>query len=391
MLNAVYRNPTTIYFGKDVEGLVGEEVKKLSKKILLLSGGASFKTHGLHGKITQSLEKAGVAFVECGGVKSNPEARSVYQGIELCRREGLDFILAVGGGSVIDAGKAIALGVPYEGDFFDFFTKQATPQKSLQLGVVLTLFGAGSESSDGAVITHPQRRLKTDCSTPLSYPRFAFLNPELTRTAPAYTVRCGISDALAHLFERYFTQTTFVDCTDRIGEGLMRTLMHYGRLIGTEADTYDVRAELMWACKLAHDNTSGFGRKHDWSCHRISHEIGARYETAHGAILAVLFPAWMEYVSPGHETRFLQFANRVFDIDTESTDKQQSITQALETYRRFLQALGMPSTLRELGLTDKAELEDIAQHCAATTQSGTLGNFVRLSTSDIVNVLTAAF
>jgi alcohol dehydrogenase YqhD (iron-dependent ADH family) len=391
MLNAVYRNPTTIYFGKDVEGLVGEEVKKHSQKILLLYGSASFKTHGLHAKIIQSLQKAGVTFVECGGVKSNPEASIVYQGIELCRREGLDFILSVGGGSVIDAGKAIALGVPYEGDFFDFFTKQATPQKSLPLGVVLTLFGAGSESSDGAVITHPSCRIKTDCSTPLLYPRFAFLNPELTRTAPVHTVRCGISDALSHLFERYFTQTSFVDCTDRIGEGLMRTLMHYGRLIGTEADTYDVRAELMWACKLAHDNTAGFGRKHDWSCHRISHEIGARYEAAHGAILAVLFPAWMEYVYPSHEQRFLQFANRVFDIDTEAPEKKYAITQALETYRLFLQALGMPSTLRELGLTDKAELEDIARHCTATTQSGTLGNFVRLSNADIVKLLTTAF
>jgi hypothetical protein len=391
MLNAVYRNPTTIYFGKDVEGLVGEEVKKLSQKILLLYGNASFKAHGLHAKITRSIQEAGITFVECGGVKSNPEASTVYQGIELCRKEGLDFILAVGGGSVIDAGKAIALGVPYEGDFFDFFTKKTTPQKSLPVGVILTLFGAGSESSDGAVITHQQRRIKTDCSTPLLYPRFAFLNPDLTRTAPAMTVRCGISDALAHLFERYFTQTSYVDCTDRIGEGLMKTLMHYGRLIGTEADTYDVRAELMWACKLAHDNTAGFGRKHDWSCHRISHEIAARYEAAHGAILSVLFPSWMDYVYPNNEKFFLQFANRVFDINTETTEKKLAISQAIGSYRHFLKELGMPSTLRELGLTDKAELEDIARHCAATTQSGTLGNFVRLSHTDIVNLLTTAF
>lgn len=261
MLNAVYRNPTTIFFGKDVELSVGEEVKKTSRKVLLLYGGTSYKQYGLQEKITRSLQAEGVYFVECGGVTANPETQIVYTGIELCRKEGLDFVLAVGGGSVIDAGKAIALGVPYEGDFFDFFTQKAIPQKSLPLGVVLTLFGAGSESSAGTVITNPLLRFKADCSSPLLYPRFAMLNPELTRTAPAYLVRCGISDALAHLFERYFTQTTYVDCTDRLGEGLMRTLMLYGRLIGTEADTYDVRAELMWACKLAHDNTTGFGRK----------------------------------------------------------------------------------------------------------------------------------
>lgn len=387
MLNGVYRNPTTVFFGKGVELTVGEEVKRYSKRILLHFGGESFKKYGLYEKIANSLKSSGVEFIELGGVKSNPQASLVYEGIDICRKEKIDFVLAVGGGSVIDSAKAIGVGVPYDGDFFDFFEKKQSPQNSIKVGVILTLPGSGSESSDACVITHERLKKKYDCGNPVMYPVFSMLNPENTFTVPKYYTFCGIADAIAHVLERYFSNTPYVDCTDRISEGLIKTLMKYAILVDKEPDNYDVRAEIMWASKLAHDNTAGFGRKQDWACHRISHEIGARYDVAHGAILAVLFPAWMKHVYKTNERMFLQFAQRVFDVETGSMGSNQAILLAINKFQEFLTAIGMPSTLREIGLTEKAEFADIARCSTAVMPSGTIGNFVRLSAQDIESIL----
>jgi alcohol dehydrogenase len=390
MLNGIYRNPTIIFFGKSVDLAVGEEVKKYSKKILLHFGGESFKKYGLYGKVTNSLKSSGIEFIELGGVKPNPQADLVYEGINICRKENIDFVLAVGGGSVIDSAKAIGIGVPFDGDFFDFFEKKQVPQKSIKVGVILTLPGSGSESSDGAVITHEQLKKKYDCGSPIMYPVFSMLNPENTYTVPKHYTSCGIVDAISHILERYFTNTSHVDCTDRICEGLIKTLMKYAILVDKEPDNYDVRAEIMWACKLAHDNTAGFGRKQDWACHKISHEIGARYNVAHGAILAVIFPAWMKHVYKTNENIYLQFANRVFDIETSSMENSQAILLAINKFQEFLKTIGMPSTLRDIGL-NKAEFPGIAQCCVAIMPSGTIGNFVRLPAQDIETILNLCF
>lgn len=389
MIDGVYHNPTRVLFGRGAELKVGEEVAKHSKNILLHYGRESFKKYGLRDKVAGALEARGVRYVELGGVRPNPGADLVYEGIELCRKEGLDFILAVGGGSVIDSAKAISAGAPYPGDFFELFERKAAPEKALKVGTVLTIPGSGSESSAAAVITHEERRLKKDCESPLLAPVFSILNPELTLTVPVRDTACGIADAVSHVLERYFTPTTHVDCTDRICEGLLRTLMKYGALVLENPGDYDARAEIMWACKLAHDNTAGFGRKQDWSCHRIGHELGAFYDVPHGAAMAVLFPAWMRHVRQAGGGRFEQFARRVFDVPSASAGAAAG--EGIESAARFFGALGLPVSLRGLGVPDTKRFAGIAESCVSGMRSGTIGNFARLRPGDIVSILEKAF
>ncbi|MFQ6034720.1 MAG: iron-containing alcohol dehydrogenase [Sedimentisphaerales bacterium] len=391
MINGIYYNPTAIFFGKGMESKVGEEVAKYSQKVLLHFGCASFKKNGLYDKVVAFLKAAGASFVELGGVKPNPRAGLVYEGIEICRKEGIDFILAVGGGSVIDSAKAISIGVPWKGDFFDFFEGTAVPEKALKVGTILTVPGSGSESSTAAVITHEEKGRKKDYANPMMAPVFSILNPEVTCTLSEAQTACGIVDAISHVLERYFTNTLYVDCTDRIGESLLKTLMKYAVLVRKEPDNYDVRAEIMWACKLAHDNTAGFGRKQDWSSHWIAHEIGAVYDAPHGAILGVVFPAWMEFVHKENEQRFLQLAERVFDIDTGFIGSEEAVDLAIGKFKKFLKDIGMPTTLRELGIKDKTRFAEMSEKCVIGMKSGTIGNFVSLPSADIMKILEIAY
>jgi len=391
LIDGIYYNPTMFYFGKNMEAKVGEAIPKYSRKLLLHYGNASFKKYGLYDKVITLIKNAGVSYIELGGVKSNPRSHLVYEGIELCRTEGVDFILAVGGGSVIDSAKAISIGVPYQGDFFDFFIGRQIPQDALKIGTILTVPGAGSESNPGAVITDEKREMKIVYSNSIMFPVFAILNPELTVTVNKYNTACGIVDAISHLFERYFTNTSYVDCSDRICEGLIKTLMKYAISVRDEPYNYDVRAEIMWACKLAHDNTAGFGRKQDWATHAISHELGARYDVPHGAALSVIFPAWMKYVYSTNLNRFTQFANRVFDIDISLMDGEQAILSAINNFMNFLKSIGMPLTLREIGINNNKHFDKIAQKCVAYMPSGTVGNFARLSPLDITHILETAY
>lgn len=391
MLNGIFNDSTVIFFGRDTESIVGEEIAKYSKKILLHFGGHSFKKYGLYKKVIASLKKAKVSYVELGGVKPNPRASLVYKGIEICRKEHINFILAVGGGSVIDSAKAISIGVPWKGDFFDFFEGKYSPQKALKLATLLTRPGTGSESSNASVITHEKKRLKLPYTNQLMMPVFSILNPEVTYTIPKYSTACGIVDAITHVLERYFTNTTYVDCTDRIGEGLIKTLMKYAVLVRDEPNNYDIRAEIMWACKLAHDNTAGFGRKQDWSSHSIAHGIGAIYDVPHGAALGVIYPAWMKFVYHTNINRFQQFANRVFDIKINSRNANESILLAIDKFQKFLKSIGMPITLRDLGIRSKTNFQKIAQSCVKYMPSGTIGNFVRLPPQDIEKILEIAY
>jgi len=389
MIGGIYYNPTKVFFGQDIESTLGNEVKKHADKILILYGGESLKKYGCFDKITKSLDAAGVKYFELGGVKPNPTEEIVYQGIDICRREKIDFVLAAGGGSVIDSAKAIGVGVPYDGDFFELFEKRITPEKSIRVGVVLTVSGAGSETGAGAVITHAKKNRKIDCSGPVMFPLFAFLNPEVTFTVPEYYTSCGIVDSIAHLLERYFSPTTYVDCSDRLCEGLIKTLMKYAPLVRKEPENYDIRAEIMWASKLAHDNCAGFGRKQDWACHLISHEIGVLNATPHGAILSVVFPAWMRYVSKIKDDKFIQFAQRVMDV-APCENHVQTIAEGTKRFEAFLKSIGMPVRLREINF-EKKLIPEVAEKCGHLTQSGTLGNYFRVSPQDIEDILNSAY
>lgn len=391
MINDTYYNPTAIYFGKGMESRTGEEVARYTNKVLLHYGCNSFREFGLYDRITTALRAAGVDYIELGGVKPNPSAALVYQGIELCRKKSIDFILAVGGGSVIDSAKAISIGVPADADFYDFFEGKNSPQNALRVANVLTIPGSGSESNSGAVITHEEKIVKIPYAHPLLFPVFSILNPELTCTLNAYQTACGIIDSITHILERYFTSTTFVDCTDRIGEGLIKTLMKYALLVQEAPYDYDIRAEIMWCCKLAHDNTAGFGRKQDWSSHKIAHEIGAIYDIAHGAIMGVIFLAWLKHAYQANINRSALFATRILEIPVEQTDPQPAIMAAIDKFEAFLKALPMPTSLRELGIQEKSYFPTIAQNCVRPMPSGTIGNFVRLSAQDILKILDAAY
>lgn len=391
MLDGVFHSPTVFYFGRDADSMVGNEVARHSRTVLLHYGNSSFKKHGLHARVTASLKSAGVVFIELGGVQPNPRAELVYRGIELCRKNNIDFVLAAGGGSVIDSAKAIGIGVPWDGDFFDFFEEKRSPTSSLKVGAILTAPGSGSESSCSAVITHEAKGLKFSCGTPLMTPVFSIMNPATTFTLDAYNTSCGIADAVSHILERYFTNTTYVDCTDRICEGLLGTLIKYALLVKDEPDNYDVRAEIMWACKLAHDNTAGFGRKQDWATHTISHAVGAAYDLPHGALVSVLFPAWMRRAQREKPDRFVQIAERVFDAMPGGLESPGTAVSAIDSFQLFLRKIGMPSSLRELGIPDRSRFAEIAANCARRTRSGTIGNFIRLSAEDIIGILECAY
>lgn len=382
MLNDRYENKTVFYFGKDTEINLERELQGKYSKILLHYGSGSLKKYGLYEKIINILKSIGVEMFELGGVEPNPKADLIYKGIELCKKNNIDFILAAGGGSVIDSAKAIALGANYEGDFFDFYLNKAKPEKALPLGIVVTNCGSGSETSNASVITNTELNKKLTFCSSLIRAQFSILNPKNTLSVPVRTTICGIIDSITHIFERYFSNTEFVDCSDRLSEALMQTLIKYAKLIKVEPENYDYRAEIMWACKMATDPLLFIGRKQDWSCHIIAHEIAAICDSPHGEILSVLFPSWMKHVCNANERLFLQFSQRVFGKD--------SIEGGIKAFIDFLKEVGMPTSFKELGFTDKKGFETVAQNCAEINPSGTIGNFKRLDKYDIIEILKNA-
>jgi len=288
--NFIFLNPTRIIFGKGTENLVGAETKKHADKVLLHYGGGSIKKIGLYDTVVKSLKEAGVEFTELAGVQPNPRLSLVRQGIEICRKEGIRFILAVGGGSAIDSAKAIAVGVPYDGDVWDFYIGKAKVKEALPVGVVLTIPAAGSEASPSSVITNEDGWYKRGLTTDRIFPRFSILNPELTYTLPNYQTACGAADIMAHIMERYFTNTKDVELTDRLCESTMKTLINNVPKALANPTDYAARAEIMWTATVAHNNLLGTGRDEDWASHDIEHEISGIYDIAHGAGLAIVFP-----------------------------------------------------------------------------------------------------
>ena len=387
MDNFNFYSPTEFVFGRDREDECGELAKKYgAKKVLVHYGGGSAVKSGLIARITASLDKAGIEHTELGGVKPNPRDTLVYEGIELCRKQDIDFILAVGGGSVADSSKAIASGVCYDGDFWDLYCGKAQIQKALPVGVVLTIAAAGSEGSSSSVITKEEGRLKRGTHSDLIRPKFSILDPQLTCTLPAYQTACGATDIMAHVFERYFTNTPEVEITDRLCEAVLLTVIKEAPRAVKEPDNYDARANIMWAATVAHNDIVGVGRSQDWNSHGIEHELSGLYDVAHGAGLAVVMPAWMEFVYKHDVMRFCQMATRVFGCEMNFGDPEKTALEGIRCFRRFLHEIGMPINFEELG----AKREDIPTLANNMAIKYTTRGFVKLSRDDVCSILEIA-
>jgi alcohol dehydrogenase YqhD (iron-dependent ADH family) len=387
MENFIFQNTTKIIFGKGTHKEIGEEIKKFTSKILLHYGGGSVKKSGVYDEIIQDLNAAGVEIIELGGVKPNPRLSLVREGIEICQKNSIDFILAVGGGSVIDSSKAIALGVHYEGDVWDFFKTDRVPEEVLPIGVILTIPASGSESSNGTVITNEDGWYKRATSSYKLIPKFAVLNPELTYTLPTYQTFCGVSDIMAHVMERYFTNAIDTDLTDRLSEATLKTVINNAYVLSEHPKDYAARAEIMWAGTIAHNNLLGTGRIDDWASHNIEHEISGIYDVAHGAGLSVIFPAWMQYVYKFNVNRFVQFAVRVWNIDLAYSDPKRIALLGIQKTKSFFSEIGLPISLKELKIPED-RLEEMA---AKATESGPVGNLVKLYKNDVLEILKLAF
>ena len=342
MKNFTYYTPTKVIFGKDGEETVGRLVQEHGcGKVLLHYGGGSARRSGLLGRIEASLDAAGVSYVELGGVVPNPRLSLVYEGIDLCRKEGVDFLLAVGGGSVIDSAKAIGYGVANEGDVWDFYTRVRTPKACLPVGSVLTISAAGSEMSDSSVITKEEGWRKIGYSNNLCRPAFAVMNPELTMTLPAYQTASGCADIMMHTMERYFNHSGSMELTDSIAEALMRTVMRYARVLAEEPRNYEARAEIMWAGSLSHNGLTGCGTDGgDWATHKLEHELGGMFDVAHGAGLAAIWGSWARYVYREGLDRFVKFAVNVMGVSPEGEPEEQAL-RGIEAVEAFYRSIGM--------------------------------------------------
>ena len=375
MENFVYCNPTKIYFGRGEERRVGEIAAADADRVLLVYGQGSIKRSGLYGRVRESLEKAKVAVTELSGIVGNPRLSAVYEGIRLCRKEKISLILAVGGGSVIDTAKAISVGAPYEGDVWDFYIKKAVPSSSLAVGAIPTMTGAGSEMSNSNVINREDEHLKRSFDSDWIYPRFSILNPELTFTAPPYPTACGAYDIMSHLMERYFTRVLHVDVTDRMLEGVMRTVLHYAPLVLKEPDNYDYRAELMWASVWAQNGSLSTGRIGDWGCHAIEHELSGEYDIAHGEGLSMITATWMRYVCRQDMDRFVQFAARVFGVEYPPEEKEAAVAEGIARLEGFSRRLGLRTGTKSLHMSDK-DRERLAGR--AVLHSPVRGRFLKM-------------
>ncbi|MBO5377351.1 MAG: iron-containing alcohol dehydrogenase [Ruminiclostridium sp.] len=388
MENFNFYSPTEFVFGKERENECGKYVKKYGgTKVLIHYGGGSAVKSGLLDRVKASLDSENIPYVLLGGVKPNPRDTLIYEGIELCRKENVDFILSVGGGSCIDSSKGIACGALYDGDFWDFYDKKASVQKALPIGTVLTIAAAGSEGSGASVVTKEDGMLKRDTSSDLLRPRFSVLNPQLTCTLPAYQTACGATDIMAHVFERYFTNTKEVEVTDRLCEAILLTMVKETPRVIADPDNYEARANIMWAGTVAHNDIIGVGRSQDWNSHGIEHELSGLYDCAHGAGLAVVMPAWMEFVYKHDVMRFAQMATRVFGCPMNFENPEDTALKGIYAFRRFLHDIGMPINFEELG----AKAEDIPVLIEKFgIGDGQTWGFVRLSAKDIEEILNNA-
>ena len=386
MENFTFYSPTFFVFGKDTENEAGSYVKKFGgSKVLIHYGGNSAKSSGLLDRVEASLQKEGIPYVMLGGVKPNPRSGLVYEGIELCRKENVDFVLAVGGGSVIDSSKAIAAGVVYDGDFWDFYSGKPITE-ALPVGTILTIAAAGSEGSPDSVITKEEGMFKRGASGNAIRPKFSILNPALTQTLPAYQSAAGITDIMAHLYERYLTNTKEVEVTDRLIEALLLTMKHEGPRVIADPDNYEARANIMWAGMMAHNNSCGVGRSQDWNSHNIEHELSALYDCAHGAGLAVTMPAVFKYVMNHDVMRFAKAAVRVWGCQMDFDHPEVTALEGIEAFRSFLISIGMPKNFEELGAKEEDIPKLVEVLCHGDGRDGSIYGFVKLTEEDCTKI-----
>lgn len=386
MENFIFHSPTCFVFGKDTENQAGEYVKKFGgKKVLVHYGGSSAKKSGLLDRVEASLQKEGIPYVTLGGVQPNPRSGLVYEGIDLCRKENVDFILAVGGGSVIDSSKAIAAGTIYDGDFWDFYTGKVI-EEALPVGTILTIAAAGSEGSPDSVITKEEGMFKRGASGPAIRPKFSILNPQLTQTLPPYQTAAGVTDIMAHLYERYLTNSKEVEVTDRLIEGLLLTMRHEGPRVIADPNNYEARANIMWAGMVAHNHICGVGRSQDWNSHNIEHELSALYDCAHGAGLAVTMPAVFKYVMNHDIMRFARVAVRVWGCQMDFDHPEVTALEGINAFQNFLISLGMPKNFEELGAKEEDIPKLVEVLCRGDGRDGTITGFVTLNEEDCTNI-----
>ncbi len=389
MHDFIYYAPTKIIFGKQAEEKTGELVGSC-KKVLLHYGSGSVKRSGLLERIKTSLDQAGVEYVELGGVVPNPHLSLVYEGIELAKAERVDFILAVGGGSVIDSAKAIGYGVANEGDVWDLYDRKRQATACLPLGVILTIAAAGSEMSSSSVITKEEGGIKRGYNNDVCRPVFAVMNPELTMTLPDYQTQSGCADILMHTMERYFNQADNMELTDGISEALMRTVIDNALILKKDPRNYEARAEVMWAGSLSHNGLTGVGTDGgDWSSHKLEHELGGMFDVAHGAGLAAVWGSWARYVYAERPARFAKFATEVMGVCADGDD-MRTARKGIEAMEDFYRSVGMPTSLAELGIepTD-AQIEEMAEKCSIAA-GGTLGIVRKLKKEDMLAIYKAA-
>ena len=391
MSNFSYYTPTHVYFGRGTQNQVGELVRAQGcKKVLIHYGGQSARRSGLLDQVEASLDAAGVAHVQLGGVVPNPHLSLVYEGIELCRREGVDFILAVGGGSVIDSAKAIGYGMCMDGDVWELYNHTRRATGCLPIGVILTIAASGSEMSDSSVITKEEGGIKRGYNDDICRPKFAIMNPELTMTLPDYQTACGCTDILMHTMERYFVQGDAMEITDSIAEALMRTVMEQAKILRDDPKNYDARAEVMWAGSLSHNGLTGCGHDgSDFASHRLEHEMGGMFDVAHGAGLAAVWGSWARYVYQNCMPRFVRFARNVMGVEADLSDDAAAL-RGIELMEDFFRSIHMPTCFSELGIQPTQEqLEEMAHKCYLAV-GGLLGSAKKLDEGDMLAIYKMA-
>jgi alcohol dehydrogenase YqhD (iron-dependent ADH family) len=391
LLNFDYQNRTRIIFGKDEHKNIGKLIKPYANKVLFHFGGQSIKKSGVYEDVINSLLENQIDFVELGGVKPNPRLSLVNEGIELCRKEKVDFILAVGGGSVIDSAKAIAIGVPYSGDVWDFYCKDIEIKEAIPVSTILTIPAAGSESSTGTVITNEEKQLKLSCGCELLRPLLSIINPELYFTLPKNQIANGISDMMSHIMERYFTNTSNTDLIDGLCESTLKTIMRNGSIIINDNKNYDAWAEIALSGNIAHNGLLGLGREQDWASHKIEHELSAIYDVAHGAGLSVVTPAWMKYVYKENMPMFEQFAVNVMGVEKECKSQEEIINEGIEKLKSFYKKLELPTSLKELNI-DESNLDLMAKKSTNFNDGKEIliGGLKKLNCEDVLAIYNLA-
>ena len=391
MLNFEFYAPTKVVFGKNAENELGKLIKEQGcKKALVHYGGNSAKKSGLLDQIYKLLEEANISYVSLGGVVPNPRLSKVHEGIELCKKEGVDFILAVGGGSVIDSSKGIGYGVANVGEVWDFYEKTREPEGCTPIGTILTIAAAGSEMSNSSVITNEDGWLKRGCNSDASRCKFAIMNPELTYSLPDYQTASGCTDILMHTMERYLTLAEDTMLTDGIGEALMRTVMQSAKVLIEDPHNYNARAEVMWASSLSHNGLTGCGTTGDWASHQLEHELGGMFDVAHGAGLAAIWGSWARYVYTEKVERFAQFAVNVMGVSNNFLNPDKTALAGIRAMEDFFHSISMPTSISQLGvrLTDE-QIDELALKCSFQ-RTRMIGGFKSLDIEDIKNIYRMA-